>query len=452
MRWPAILLLTPLLLGQTTALLSGLVVDPTGAAVPGAGIELSQAAHRFQVQATSGAAGEFRFANLPLQTYRLAVRANGFGPFEQVVELRSNIPVSLTVTLRLEAVREAAEVNSESHAAQVDPQQTSTYAQLNRSDMERLPGAGRGLESVLVTLPGFAQNANGAIHPRGAHNQMTYVVDGMPIGDQLTGAFANAIDPNIVQTVELFTGNIPAEYGNKVSAVVNVTTRSGLGSGRAFGGGFETGAGSFDTLSEIAHVSGQRGAFGYSASANLFKSNRYLDAVSRDNLHNGGNSERGFVRLDWQASSRDSLRWTLLAGNANFELANLRSQHASGMDQRQRLLDFAALMGWVRVLDARTTVDSTASIRPASAQLLPSRGDTPVTAWQSRRLATYNFSTSLNHVRGRHQLRTGGAWQRFPVREQFRFAIADPRFNDPRERYLRGNVGRVRICRGGAPA
>jgi len=46
-----------------------------------------------------------------------------------------------------------------------------------------------GLESVLVTFPGFAQNANGAIHPRGAHNQMTYVLDGMPITDQLTGAF-----------------------------------------------------------------------------------------------------------------------------------------------------------------------------------------------------------------------------------------------------------------------
>ena len=36
--------------------------------------------------------------------------------------------------------------------------------------------------------------ANGAIHPRGAHNQMTYVIDGVPFSDQLTGAFANALD------------------------------------------------------------------------------------------------------------------------------------------------------------------------------------------------------------------------------------------------------------------
>jgi hypothetical protein len=63
----------------------------------------------------------------------------------------------------------------------------------------------RGMESLLLSFPGFAANANGAIHPRGAQNQMTYVVDGMAITDQLTGSFATSIDPSIVQTVELFT-------------------------------------------------------------------------------------------------------------------------------------------------------------------------------------------------------------------------------------------------------
>ena len=80
----------------------------------------------------------------------------------------------------------------------------------------------RGLESVVVAFPGFAQNANGAIHPRGAHNQMTFVVDDLPISDQLTGAFANALDVAVVQTAELLTSNIPAEFGGKAGALVNV--------------------------------------------------------------------------------------------------------------------------------------------------------------------------------------------------------------------------------------
>ena len=105
--------------------------------------------------------------------------------------------------------------------------------QLTASAIERLPvpNGARGLEGVLLTFPGFAANANGAIHPRGAHNQMTYVVDGMPISDQLTGAFANAVDPSIVQSIELYTGNVPAEYGSKVSGVAVIGTPSGRGAG-----------------------------------------------------------------------------------------------------------------------------------------------------------------------------------------------------------------------------
>ena len=65
----------------------------------------------------------------------------------------------------------------------VDPEGTGTRTELNATVMNQLPVAptSRGLESVLLTFPGFAANANGAIHPRGAHNQMTYVIDGMPV-------------------------------------------------------------------------------------------------------------------------------------------------------------------------------------------------------------------------------------------------------------------------------
>lgn len=61
-----------------------------------------------------------------------------------------------------------------------------------------------------------------------------YVIDGMPVSDQLTGSFANAVDPSIVQNIELYTGNVPAEFGSKVSGVAVITTRSGAGTPRKF--------------------------------------------------------------------------------------------------------------------------------------------------------------------------------------------------------------------------
>ena len=119
----------------------------------------------------------------------------------------------------------------------------------------------RGLEAVLVTFPGFAQNANGAIHPRGAHNQMTFVVDGLAISDQLTGAFANSLDAGVVQTAELMTGNVPAEFGSKVSGVAVLTSRSGLGISRRAAGDVMLSRAGFRTW-QGQHSRGRRGRVG----------------------------------------------------------------------------------------------------------------------------------------------------------------------------------------------
>ena len=436
---------------QSTATLQGNLQDSAGLTITDATLSLRNPVTGFLASTQSAPDGSFTFRNLPFHTYELTAEKPGFQLLRQSVPLRSNVPVTISLTLTPGENRTSINVLEQEPGLLIDPLATGTHAEMNQRDIESLPGIGRGLERVLVTFPGFAQNANGAIHPRGAHNQMTYVIDGMPISDQLTGAFANAVDPNIVQTVELFTGNIPAEYGNKVSAVANVTTRSGLGSGRPFAGSVMIGAAQFDTLQTVAQVAGERGTLGYSASFNAMKSHRYLDQVSLDNLHNGGNLERGYARLDWQPSSRNIFRFNMLSGRSSFELANLRSQHANRMAQRQGLEDFSAMAGWVRTLDSRSTFDSTASFRTAAATLHPSIGDTPVTASQWRRLSTFTLWNRVNSLRGAHNLKAGFDYQHFPLTERFAFAITDPLFNDPASDSFIATLQAHDLTRGGSP-
>jgi len=452
--WPRVAILVVLssaiaipLLSQSTGSLNVLIRDKSGAPITsGVTVRLQSSAGFDRTLSDISV-----FHNLPFGPYRLTVTVPGFEPYAAPVEIRSRVPLELTVTLEVAAQRTTVEVGAEATRQALDTESSGTRHQLNIAGIEQMPvsPASRGLEPVLLSFPGFAANANGAIHPRGAHNQMTFVIDGMPVSDQLTGSFANAIDPSIAETLELYTGNVPAEFGNKVSGVATIHTRSGLGASRRFAGSTQTAVASFDTLSSLTQFTGGSDKFGYFTSFNAIKTNRYLDQVSLDNLHNGGNSERAFGRLDWLASPRDSIRISAMAGRSSFQLANLRSQHANGQQQRQELRDISISTSWLRTLDARSTFETQASFRNVFAELFASPGDTPVTAAQSRRLTTWNLGTRYSRVEGRHNLRAGADWQRFPVREHFSFGITHPAFNDPQSEGYVSTLRAYDLTRGG---
>jgi outer membrane receptor for ferrienterochelin and colicin len=441
------------LLGQTTTSLAGRVLDPAGNPLPQATLTLEQPVTRFRVQVETTATGTFTIPNIPVpQDYSLTVTREGFAPLRRGLALRSPITPDLELALALSAVNTEVVVAAFETAELVDVAATGTRTALSVASTESLPipVGNRGLEAVLLSFPGFAQNANGAIHPRGAHNQMTWVLDGLPISDQLTGSFASSLDPNLVQTIELFTGNIPAEYGAKVSGVASIITRSGQGSGRQLGGSFQAAAAQFDTLNKVTQLWGEQGKFAWFGSLFALKTNRFLDAVSLDNLHNGGNNQRGYARLDYRPSIHDSVRLHFMGGRSSFELANSRSQQANGQDQRQLLYDAAVWSGWTRVLNPRTTLDATVAYRTNTVELLPSAGDTPVTAAQWRRLTNYTVTANYNTVLAAHTLRGGVFYQRIPLREQFTFGITDPRFNDPGSEEYNPALAAHDLSRGGS--
>lgn len=428
------LLATPdRLAGQASATLRGSVLDPSDASVAGARVRLSSDLSGFLLETESDGAGRFRLSNVPLQDYLLEVTRGGFRTWRSTVSLRSNLPVSLDVKLQLETSRERVSADASSRLALLDTEASGTRARLSRRIIDKLavsPGA-RGLEAVLLGFPGFAANANGSIHPRGAHNQMTYVIDGMPVSDQFSGQFATSIDPSLVQTLELFTGNIPPEYGAKVSGVAHVTTRSGFDEGGRLFGMAELAGGGFDTLQQTLQAGGAQGRLGWFGSVSGLKSNRFLDSPSFDNLHNGGNAQRMSTRLDWHHSPRDLLRFGAMGGRSSFQLANLRSQHLSGQRQRRHLQDMSFTLGYVRVLSPRATFDSTTSMRHTSARLTPSPGDVPVTADLFRTLTTLSSLNRLNWSWSGHRLQAGLDGQHFPVQENFAFGLTHPAANDP---------------------
>ena len=416
---------------QSTTAIAGTVHDEQDAAVPGVSVALRQTSSGLERQATTDGTGRFEIANLPVGVHDLTFSLPGFAVVEKRVHAPTSARIEVDIRLNLAALTDAIQVVPQ--ATVVDSTSAGTRHAVAITRVERMPVAvtSRGLEAVLVAFPGFAQNANGAIHPRGAHNQMTFVVDGLPISDQLTGAFANALDVGVVQTAELVIGNIPAECGSKVSGVAVLSSRSGLGTGRPFTGAVSIAGGGFRTGQGSVQIGGERGRIGYFGSVTTLRTNRFLDQVTIDNLHNAGRATRGFGRVDLRLDDRTQLRTHVMGGSSSFELANLRSQQAAGQDQRQALNDVSAWTSLVRTLDAASTLEATAGYRTTTADLRPSVGDTPVTASQDRRLSTYTVNGRYARSFGPHLLRAGADVQRFPVHEQFAMALTSPAFNVP---------------------
>ena len=109
--------------------------------------------------------------------------------------------------------------------------------------------------SSLVTLasPGVSADSNGLFHGLGDHAQNSFSVDGQPITDQQSKVFSNQIPLDAVQSMEVIEGAPPAEYGDKTSLVIVVTTRSGLGVTQPHGD-ITTSYGSFGTANGGANL------------------------------------------------------------------------------------------------------------------------------------------------------------------------------------------------------
>ena len=89
----------------------------------------------------------------------------------------------------------------------------------------------------------------------------------------------------------------------------NITTRSGFDAGGRKFATLELGGAGYDTASTSAQAGGTAGKLGWVGAVSGVKSNRFLDTPSLDNLHNGGNAERAFARLDWQATEKNIFRF-----------------------------------------------------------------------------------------------------------------------------------------------
>jgi outer membrane receptor protein involved in Fe transport len=407
--------------------IQGTVKDPNGAVVPNARVTVTQSVTGYKQDAQTDDQGTFKLVNVPFNTYTVRAEATGFEAGEQSVDLESTVP--LNVDLALAVAGTAASVTVSTSSAEIESDRTSSDTDISQTVLERPLGASpsRGIESIVSSTPGFVTDDNGRMHPRGSESQVQYVVDGVPITDNMSAIFSTSLDTRTLRTVEVLTGGIPAEFGDKLAGVINVNTRSGLETPTQ--GGLSFSGGSFSTGEVGADFSTHTQKFGFLTNLSATTSQRYLDPPTIDNFHNFGRTGKAFFRLDYQFDQNNSLRGTLTFGGTNFQVPNRLEQELAGQDVRQRLRDSSQNFTFQHIFSPSAVGQISLFNRSGSAKLVSNPLSTPVVAFQDRTLQNYGGLASLSLTRGTHNLKFGGQVTTTPIEENFSFYPTRP-FDD----------------------
>src|SRR5882757_5980889 len=81
--------------------IEGVVKDSSGGVIAGATVEISYAVSGFHRETSTGSDGSFKFTNVPFNSYHLVVTAGGFASYAQDVDVRSAVPTTIQVGLKI---------------------------------------------------------------------------------------------------------------------------------------------------------------------------------------------------------------------------------------------------------------------------------------------------------------------------------------------------------------
>ncbi len=411
---------------------NGIVTDPAGAVVANAPVKLENPLNGNRYETTTNARGEFVFNNVPFDPYNLRVTANGFAVAAQSIAVRSNVPIKTEVKLGLATATVSIDITAQEGL--VVPDSGSTQVTLAEDFIKRNPrvNRNRGLQELVATTPGTATENNGLIHFRGVDDGTLYVIDGVPIVDRLDAVSASPIDTDSINSMQVITGNIPAEFGGRNGAVVVVHPKSGIDTPLA--GVLQLGGADFNTRDLAAGLGGKLSQkFGFFFNGATHRSDRFLDPVDLRNFNNDGGGVTLNLRSDWHATAKDIVLFNVSANGSGFNVSNDEDQQKAGQRMKQRLRDNSQAISWQRVWSANTVTNLASFHRTHSSVLRSNERALPLFAEQDRQHTRNGLVASLSHARGGHDFKTGFEVPRVSPREYFKFYVTDEEEAEERE-------------------
>lgn len=227
--------LESLCFSQSTALLTGTVTDPSGAAIAGAHVKCRNTETDLQMVAETNQEGLFRFPDLPVGSYELAVSHDGFETLlRRGITLYTGQTLDLSLALQVGQVSQSVEVSSPVPLVQTTTSDLKTT--VDSHQMMDLPLNGRNTFDLAVltpgsvntdagTVPGQADNTGLAVNGLSTVSN-NWSVDGSTYKNRSYGSAPTLPNPDTLQEFTVQTSTFSADTRGG-GASVKMTTRSG---------------------------------------------------------------------------------------------------------------------------------------------------------------------------------------------------------------------------------
>lgn len=404
------------------------VRDSQGAAVPCTGklvSELNQVEREFKV----GSDGRSFLQGLPFGRYHLSIYAQGFADWSGLLEIRSEVPTVVTVSLGVAPVN--TEIQVSDSETLVDPSRSGVSYAIGKNaiDEQISAQAGRTLTDLVNEQPGWIYEAGGVLHPRGSEYDVQYVFDGMPLTQNRSPAFAPAPDPEDVESMRVLTAGFPAEYGRKLGGVIEVTTERNVP--RGLHGEFNVEGGSFSAIDGSAQISYAREKDRFSLSGQGFHTDRYLDPPVLENFTNRANANGFSASYEHDFSEHDHMRASVSHNVVRHLVPNELVQQDALQRQDVSNTETSGEIYFQHVISTNLVFSASGSVRDSSATLTSNAASTPVVVAQNRGYREGYVRADIAGHHGHHDWKAGADSIVNPVHEALTYHITDPSQFDP---------------------
>ncbi len=224
----------------TSGTISGSVKDPSGAAVENATVTATDVDKGLTRTTTTGAAGDFVFANMPPGRYTIAVEFKGFRKLEKsdiILNVADRVNAG-DFELQLGSLTDSVTVTADVGQIQMQTNSGERSDLISDKQLEDVAMNGRNVLDYMKLIPGVVSGFSGAVSGTGGldamningtrANEHEFTIDGASNVDTgNNGGTHVTVNPDAIAEVKVLTSNYQAEFGKAAGGQIAIVTKGG---------------------------------------------------------------------------------------------------------------------------------------------------------------------------------------------------------------------------------